>query len=64
MPFVSVKMLRGRSAQQKKELVKAMTDAMVEICGAPAEGTMVVIEEFESDQWAVGGTMVSERQRS
>ena len=64
MPFVSVKMLRGRSEQQKRELVKAMTDALVEICGAPKESTMVVIEEFESDHWAVGGKLVSERQRS
>ena len=62
MPFISVKMLRGRSDQRKRDLVKAMTDAMVEICGAPEEGTMVVIEEFEPDQWAVGGTMVSQRQ--
>jgi 4-oxalocrotonate tautomerase len=62
MPFISVKMLRGRSDQQKRDLVKAMTDAMVEICGAPEEGTMVVLEEFEPDQWAVGGTMVSQRQ--
>ena len=64
MPFVSVKMLQGRTEQQKKDLVKAMTDALVEICGTPKESTMVVIEEFESDHWAVGGIMVSERQRS
>ncbi len=64
MPFISVKMLKGRTDQQKKDLAKAMTDAMVEIFGAPADGTMVVIEEFDKDQWAVGGTMVSERQSS
>ena len=62
MPFVNVKMLKGRTQDQKRDLARAITDAMVEICGAPEEGTMVVIEEFEPDQWAVGGTMVSQRQ--
>ena len=61
MPFVSVKMLDGRSDEQKRQLAKAITDAMVEICGAKPEGTMVVIEEFDRDHWAVGGTMVSQR---
>ena len=34
MPFINVKMLEGRTHDQKKELVKAITDAMVTICGA------------------------------
>ena len=49
MPFIEVKMLSGRSDDQKKKLVATITDAMV------------VIEEYESDHWAVGGQMVSER---
>ena len=45
MPFVNVKMLEGRTAEQKKELVKAITAAMVDTCNAKADGTMVVIED-------------------
>jgi 4-oxalocrotonate tautomerase family enzyme len=34
MPFVNVKMLEGRTIEQKKQLVKAITESMAEICGA------------------------------
>ena len=33
MPFVNVKMLEGRTAEQKKRRVKAITESMAEICG-------------------------------
>ena len=62
MPFISVKMLEGRSAEQKRELAQAITTAMVDICGAKPEGTMVVIEEHAREHWAVGGTLVADRQ--
>ena len=61
MPFIEVKMLSGRSDDQKKKLAAAITDAIVDICQSPRDGTMVVIEEYEPDHWAVGGQMVSER---
>lgn len=61
MPFIEVKMLSGRSDDQKKRLAAAITDAIVDICQSPRDGTMVVIEEYESDHWAVAGQMVSER---
>ena len=61
MPVVTVKMLDGRTEDQKRQLVRAITDAMVDICKAKPEGTMVVIEDVQRDHWAVGGTLVSER---
>ena len=61
MPFINVKMLKGRTKEQKQELAARITDAIVDICGSPRDGTMVVIEEFDRDQWAVAGTLISER---
>ena len=61
MPFINVKMLEGRTHEQKKALVKAMTDAIVETCGAKAEGTMVVIEDISRDHWARNGVLLSEQ---
>ena len=46
MPFINVKMLEGRTHEQKRELARAITDAMVNICDAKADGTMVVIEDI------------------
>ena len=61
MPFINVRMLEGRTHDQKKELVKAITDAMVSSCDAKPEGTMVVIQDIPRDHWARGGTLLSEQ---
>ena len=62
MPYVSVRMLQGRTKEQKQKLVRVITDAMVEICGARPESTFVVVDEVERENWAVGGVLMSERQ--
>ena len=61
MPFITVKMLKGRNQDQKRQLVQAITDAMVDICDAKPDGTMVVIEEVEKDHWSHGGVLISDR---
>lgn len=61
MPYVNVKMLDGRTNDQKRELARAITDALEDICGAKPDGTMVVIEEVAHDHWAVGGVLISDR---
>ena len=54
-------MLEGRTHDQKKALVKALTNAIVDTCGAKAEGTMVVIEDVARDHWARNGELLSEQ---
>ena len=61
MPFIMVKMMKGRDQEQKRQLVKTITDAMVDICDANPDGTMVVIEEVEKDHWSRGGVLISDR---
>lgn len=61
MPFVNVKMLEGRSHEQKKQLVAAITDALVDICDAKPDTTMVVVEDVPRDHWARGGKFLSEQ---
>jgi len=60
MPFVNIKMLEGRTPEQKKELVKAITNVMVTVCDAKPDSTMVVIEDIARDHWAKAGTLLSE----
>ena len=61
MPFISVRMLEGRDQEQKRELVKAITDSMAEICGADPQHVHVVIEEIPKDSWAREGVMAADR---
>jgi 4-oxalocrotonate tautomerase len=58
MPFVNVKVVEGVfSAAQKQEMVRKLTDTMVEIEGETMRPvTWVVVEEVASGDWGVGGT--------
>ena len=58
MPFVNVKVIEGVfSASQKEEIVRKVTDAMVEIEGESMRPvTWVVVEEAASGNWGIGGT--------
>ena len=57
MPFVNVKVVEGVfSATQKQDIVRKVTDAMVEIEGENMRGvTWVIVEEVKSGHWALGG---------
>lgn len=57
MPFVNVKIVEGLfSPSQKQDIVRELTDAMVEIAGENMRGvTWVVLEEVKSGDWGIGG---------
>jgi 4-oxalocrotonate tautomerase len=60
MPYVTVKMLEGRSEDQKKALVEKVTDAVSETTGAPKEKIVVFIEEMTKNHYAVAGKRLSD----
>jgi len=60
MPLVNIKMLEGRTLEQKKELVKKVTQAIVEATGATPEGVSIVIEEMPKHHFARAGVLASE----
>ncbi|MDP2936405.1 MAG: tautomerase family protein [Dehalococcoidia bacterium] len=57
MPFVSVEALQGKSLQQKRDLVKAITEAVVNIYGVPRESVRVVLRFNSKEDIAWGGTL-------
>jgi 4-oxalocrotonate tautomerase len=63
MPYVRVEMIEGRSEEAKGELARRITEAMVACAGASAESVFVVFEDVQSENWAVGGELISERKR-
>lgn len=60
MPYVTVKMLPGRTDEQKKALVEKVTDAVVETTGATADKVVVFIEELNKSHYAVAGKRLSD----
>lgn len=60
MPYVTVKMLEGRTDEQKKALSEKITAAVVETTGAPADRVHVMIEDMPKTNLCVGGKMANE----
>ncbi|MFD1929417.1 2-hydroxymuconate tautomerase [Sporosarcina siberiensis] len=61
MPYVTVKMLEGRTDEQKQELCKRVTEAVSETTGAPLGNVHVIIEEMKKSDHSVGGIRSSDK---
>jgi 4-oxalocrotonate tautomerase len=61
MPEVYVYAVEGRTIDQKRSLVKDITDAVVKNFKVPADAVMVQIMEAAKDTKAKGGVLFSDR---
>jgi 4-oxalocrotonate tautomerase len=57
MPFVVVEMWEGRTVEQKRKLVRAITDAMVEHAACKPDHLHVVIHETPKSNWGRSGVL-------
>ena len=60
MPTYHVEMLEGRTPEQKKKLVEAITRVSVEILGGQPDSVDVLITDIQPGNWATGGKLWSE----
>lgn len=64
MPYVNIKVTReGVTPAQKKALIEGATQLLVDVLGKNPATTVVVIDEVDTDNWGVGGVVVTERRR-
>ncbi|MBE1555758.1 2-hydroxymuconate tautomerase [Sporosarcina limicola] len=61
MPYVTVKMLEGRTEEQKRALCEKVTEVVSETTGAPIENVVVFIEEMPKNHYAVAGKRLSDK---
>ena len=60
MPEVYVHAVKGRTLEQKRALIKDITDAVVRNFAVPIEAVMVEIVESEPTAKAKGGVLFSD----
>lgn len=61
MPNITVELLSGRSMDQRREFVEAVTDAAVDILKARREAVRIRFDEIERADVANGGVLESAR---
>jgi 4-oxalocrotonate tautomerase len=64
MPTIRVEMFEGRTPEQKKNLVKALTQACVETIGAKPESVDIILFDIKKTEWASGGELWSEKNKA
>ena len=60
MPLVEIHILRGRTAEQKRKLLEAVTRAVHESLEAPLPSIRVWIQEFGAEEYMVAGRLRSD----
>jgi 4-oxalocrotonate tautomerase len=64
MPYVNIKITNeGVTKKQKLELVAGATELLSTILGKNPATTIVIIDEIETDNWGIGGELVTERRK-
>ena len=61
MPYINVKITdENETTDQKKAIVKGCTKVMVDVLNKSPATTFVVIDEVNTDNWGIGGEIVTE----
>ncbi|WP_027339085.1 tautomerase family protein [Halonatronum saccharophilum] len=59
MPYINVKMAKGRTLEEKQEFVDVITKEASRILDVKPEWVTVVFDEYSRDNWATGGEIHS-----
>ena len=61
MPTIRVELMEGRTPEQKKHLVKALTQAVVDSLGSKPDSVDVLLYDIKRSDWATGGELWSDK---
>ncbi|MCF3933452.1 4-oxalocrotonate tautomerase [Acuticoccus sp. M5D2P5] len=64
MPIIRVELLEGRTTEQKRALVKEVTEAFVRTCGGNAASLQVVIHDVQTENWGSGGELIADKKKA
>ena len=60
MPYINIKITDEQvTAEQKEKLIQGATQLLVDVLGKDPKTTVVVIDEVNTDNWGVGGRVVT-----
>jgi 4-oxalocrotonate tautomerase len=62
MPLIQINMAKGRTDDQKRALLAAVTEAVHSSINAPTSSIRVWIAEFEPTEYMAAGELLADRQ--
>lgn len=57
MPLVTIKIIEGRTTEQKRGMVKDVTEAIVKNIGCPASAVQIDIVDLKQENLSQGGKL-------
>ena len=63
MPLIEIHLLEGRTEEQKKALLTAVTQAVHKSIGAPVETIRIWIEEFTPKDYMAAGVWYGDKKK-
>ena len=60
MPNITIQWYAGRTPEQRREIVKAITEAMVKIGKTTPDQVHIVFQDVEKSNWGVNGKLASD----
>ncbi|GAX88997.1 tautomerase family protein [Effusibacillus lacus] len=61
MPIITIRLAKGRSVEQKRDLARAITNTVVEKLDVNPEWVTVLFDEFDRENWATAGELHSDK---
>ena len=62
MPILRVEMWEGRSVEQKRRLVRELTDVFASVVDCDPSSVRIVITDVAKDNWAIDGELQIDRE--
>lgn len=61
MPYINIKIAKGRTTDQKRGLVQSITEAVASSIGVDPQKVWVQIDEFEPENFATDGCLLIDK---
>ena len=59
MPIVQISMIQGRTPEKKEQLIKKVTETIIEVLKIPADRVRIVLNEVPKENIGYGGMPLS-----
>jgi len=63
MPVVTIQQSPGRTIEQRKLLIKRITEAFQEAYGVQSESVTIFFQNFDDEHWGKGGMLFQDKKK-